>query len=224
MGIIAKIPFLNKTILCSNCEDTMLYDYMKVIEKKDLKYLIKSGPLPKKKNLLKNWNAINKEFEDLRGENNMIKKFDLISYRQELIEKVHFGVALLDIIQTQVALHIIAKETFDSLVVELESWGFYLEKEIPLEEAIEIVKSEIDALQLTIDSLSEELNPTDDPEEEVEISNAIFNFYSMLLLYEKILKKERINPKTTSLMEFAVMEKDIKKTQEEYKKNNRSNN
>jgi len=218
MGVIGKIHLRRKSVTCTNCEDTMLWNYMKVIEKKDYKFLHLSGPLPKKNLLQKRYEEINEEFSGLRGENNMIKKFDLISYREELILKVHFGVVLLDTLQTQVAFQIIAPKTLESLLAELESWEYYINRDIPLIDALEECKSEIEALQMTIAELSEELHPTEE-NDEVEITNSVFNFYSMLLIYARLLKKENIDPKKTSLLEFAVMEKAINELKDSNNRN-----
>jgi len=222
MGVIGKIHLRRKSVVCTNCEDTMLWNYMKVIEKKDYKFLHLSGPLPKKNLLQKRFEEINEEFAGLRGENNMIKKFDLISYKEELILKVHFGVALLDMLQTQVAFQVIAPKTLESLLAELESWEYYLNRDIPLIEALEEVKSEIDALQMTIAELNEELHPTNE-NDEVEVTNSVFSFYSMLLIYARILKKENIDPKKTSLLEFAVMEKAINEIKDSSNRNKSKN-
>lgn len=212
MGAIAKLRLRKKTVLYKNCEELMIDKYFKILETKNFNLLVRSGPKPKLEILENKFEEINKEFSELRGQETMTNKFDLISYREELILKCDFGVVLIDMLQTQVALKIIATKTFDSLVSELESWGFEVNKEIPLIDALIQIKSEIDALQTTIESLTQEIYPEseNEPENEEKQSNSIFSLYEMLLIYQRILKIDKINPKKTSLLEFAVMEKQVK--------------
>lgn len=211
MEAIGKIRLGRKTVLFENCNDMMIWDYMQIVESNNLKYLVKSGKLPKKEILQKRMEEINKEFAELRGENNMIKLFDMISYKEELVMQVHFGAVLIDMLQTQVACKIIAPKTFEDLISELESWNFYVDREIPLEDALENIKSEIDALQLTIDAINEEMHPTQEMDEvdAAESENKIFNFHSLLFIYQRILKIDKIKPKETTLVEFAVIEKQV---------------
>lgn len=217
MGITGKIR-LRKAVLYENCTELMIWDYIQIIEKDNLKYLVKSGPLPKKKILEKKIQQINQELAELRNQDSMIRKYDLISYRQELIMQVQFGATLADMLQTQVALNIIATKTFKDLILELESWGFYMNTEIPLSDALLEVKSEIEALQMTIEDLSSEIHPASEEEAQEQTEKSIFSFLSLLLIYERILNKNKIDPKTTSLMEFAVMEKEVNRITEENRK------
>ena len=212
MGTTARIGLRKKTILYKDCSELSIYNYIQILQNKDLKFLVKKGAKPKDSILENKLEEINKELAELRGEETMTNKFDLISYREELILKCHFGITLIDIIQTQVALKIIAQKTFNDLIAELESWGFEVNKEIPLIDALIEIKSEIDALQTTIESLTQEIYPESENELENEEkqSNSMFSLYEMLLIYQRILKIDKINPKKTSLLEFSVMEKQVK--------------
>ena len=190
----------------------MLDKYFKIIETKNLGLLVRSGSTPKIEVLENKFEEINKEFADLRGQENMTTKFDLISYKEELTLKVHFGAVLIDMLQTQVALNIIATKTFNDLISELKSWGFDVNEEIPLIDALLEIKNEIESLQTTIESLHYEIYPESENEAENEEKDKIsmFSVYQMLLIYQRILKIDKINPKKTSLMEFAVMEKEVR--------------
>ena len=190
----------------------MLDKYFKIIETKNLGLLVRSGSIPKIEVLENKFEEINKEFADLRGQENMTTKFDLISYKEELTLKVHFGAVLIDMLQTQVALNIIATKTFNDLISELKSWGFDVNEEIPLIDALLEIKNEIESLQTTIESLHYEIYPESENEAENEEKDKIsmFSLYQMLLIYQRILKIDKINPKKTSLMEFAVMEKEVR--------------
>jgi len=213
MGTLAKLGLkTKKTVLRKNCSEVMLWNYIQMIETSDFSYLVKSGKKPSNEILIAKIEEINKEFADLRGEENMINKFDMISYREELILQCQFGATLLDMIQTQVTLNIISPKTFDGLISELESWGFYLDKEIPLIDALLSVKSEIEAYNTTIETLTAQLYPNQENESETDEKegNAMFSFETMLLIYERILNKNKINPKKTSLVAFAAMEKQVK--------------
>jgi len=212
MGTIGKLMKRKKTILYKNCEELMIDKYFKIIETKNYNLLVRSGAMPKIEVLENKFEEINTEFATLRGQENMTTKFDLISYKEELILKCHFGVVLIDMLQTQVALNVIAPKTFDSLISELESWGFDVNKEIPLIDALIEIKNEIEALQITIESLHNEIYPESENEAETEEkdSNYTFNLYEMLLIYQRILNIGKINPKKTSLLEFAVLEKQVK--------------
>lgn len=212
MGSFREIPLINKTVLFENCDDMTIWDYIQVVKNKDLKLLVKRGPVPSKKRLSDRWEQINKEFATIRGEDNTAKIFDLIQYKEELILQVHFGAALSDLLQTQIALRILAPATFEALIKELEDWGFCIDKELPLIESLEIIKSEIDALQMTIDALHEEIYPTqeegEDAEDNKEKEASTLGLHTLLLVYGRIIKKS-IPPKETSLTEFAAIEKDV---------------
>lgn len=212
MGVVQKLRIGKKTVLRKNCEEVKIWHYIKILETKDLGYLVRSGKRPKESVLVDHMEKINGEFSKLRGTQNMTTQYDLISYREELIIKVNIVSALLDRLQTRVALNIIAPEMFEKLLKELKSWGFDLNRDNPLIDEIEIVASELKALQLTIDALTEELYPNkqEDEAEAKEISeNFILDFHRMILVYAEILKKDKINIKKTSLVEFAAMEKRV---------------
>lgn len=217
MGIDRKIRLRNKSKLYNNCQELMLWNYIQIISTKDLGYLIKSGSKPSNEILVSKMEEINKEFSKLRGEETMVNKFDLISYKEELVLQVHFGLVIIEMLYTQVTLKIISPKVFDSLISELESWGFYLDKEKPLIEELENVKNEITALQTTIQSLDLEIYPEVD-EKEIELTNPVMNFYSILLTYQRILKIDKIDAKTTSLIEFATIEKQVKEVIKQNKK------
>lgn len=222
MGTIAKLNLRRKkTILRKDCSEVMLWQYLQMINSNDYSYLVKSGKKPSNEVLISKLEEINKEFADLRGEQNMVNKFDLISYREELELKCKFGIALIDRIQTRIGLNIVAIGVFEGLISELESWGFEVNKEIPLIDALLLIKSEIEAFQTTIETLTEEIYPTRENEAENEetASNQMLSFESMLLIYQRILKIDKINPKKTSLVRFVAMEKQVK----EIIKNNQSN-
>jgi len=124
-------------------------------------------------------------------------------------------------LQTQVLFQIIAPKTFEDLITEIESWDFYVDREIPMIDALEAIKSEIEAIQLTIDALNEEIHPEDNKDEvdEAEIGNKRFNFLSLLYIYQRILKIDKIKPKETTLMEFAVLEKQVEEVKKLANKN-----
>ena len=169
--------------------------------------------MPKIEILESKFEEINTEFANLRGQENMTSKFDLISYKEELTLKVHFGAVIIEMLQTQVTLNVIAPKTFNDLISELKSWGFDVNEEIPLIDVLVEIKNEIEALQTTIESLHYEIYPESENEAENEESNKIsmFSVYEMLLIYQRILKIEKINVKKTSLTEFAVMEKEVRR-------------
>lgn len=221
MGIDIKIH-LKGTILFEGCDDMSIWDYMQITEKGNLYHLVKSGKYPKKEVLLKQMEKINQEFAKLRGEDNMVKKFDMISYKEELILQVHFGAVLIDVLITQVSMNIIASKTFNDLISELESWGFYVDKEIPMIDALTNIKNEINDLRATIDSLEEELNPTQEINEieAQEKGNPTFNMTSLVYVYGRILKIGIVKLKETSLTEFAVMEKQVEEVKRLATKNN----
>lgn len=222
MGTIAKLNLRRKkTILRKDCSEVMLWYYLQMLNSNDYSYLVKSGPKPNNNILVSKLEEINKEFADLRGEQNMVNKFDLISYREELELKCKFGIALIDRIQTRIGLNIVAIGVFEGLISELESWGFEVNKEIPLIDALLLIKSEIEAFQTTIETLTEEIYPTreNEAENEESASKQMLSFESMLLIYQRILKIDKINPKKLSLVGFAAMEIQVK----EVVKNNKSN-
>lgn len=221
MGTIRKLIKRKKTILYKDCEEVMLDRYFKIIKTKNLSLLVRSGSIPKVDILENKFEEINTEFASLRGKENMTTKFDLISYKEELILKCHFGAVLIDMLQTQVALQIIASQTFNNLISELKSWGFDLNEDEPLIDELIKIKNEIEALQTTIESLYNEIYPESENEEENEEkdNNQSFNLYEMLLIYQRILKIDKINPKKTSLLEFSVIEKQVKDLSKKQKSN-----
>jgi len=221
MGAFSKIRLRRKkTVLRKNCSEVMIWYYMQMMANNDLSYLVKSGKLPSQEVLIDRLEQINKEFAELRGEENLVNKFDLISYKEELTLKCSFGLALIDRIQERIVLKLIAVETFQKLIDELESWGFSINKEIPLIDALIEIKSEIEAYQTTIETLYAEIYPESEIVEESDekTQNTLFSFHSMLLIYQRILKIDKINPKKTSLVEFAVMEKQVKEVIKNNKK------
>lgn len=211
MGIAGKIC-LRKTTLYKDCNELSIWNYIQIMATKDLKYLIKSGPSISNEKLASKMEQINKEFSELRGEETMVNKFDLLSYKEELNLQVHYGSIIVDRLYNRLTLNLIAKQTFDGLIAELENWGFYLDKETPLIEELENVRNEINALQTTIDSLQAEIYPEVEEKEMDENDNVSLNFHSILLTYQRILKIDRINPKKTSLLEFVAIEKQVKET------------
>ena len=206
----------SKTILYQDCNDTTLEVYINIMKDKDLKHLVKSGKMPSQEVLTAQMEKINEEFMELRGENSTITNFDKIQYREQLILKVNFCFQLVDRISQRTTQGLLTKETIEGFVEELKRWGYRINRDKPLIEELEKITSDLKALQTTIDILSEEIYPEVE-EETTEEEKRVLAFHSMLLSFQRILNIDKINIKTTSLLEFVAIENQVKKELERKK-------
>ena len=206
----------SKTILYQDCNDTTLEVYINIMKDKDLKHLVKSGKMPSQEVLTAQMEKINEEFMELRGENSTITNFDKIQYREQLILKVNFCFQLVDRISQRTTQGLLTKETIEGFVEELKRWGYRINRDKPLIEELEKITSDLKALQTTIDILSEEIYPEVE-EETTDEEKRVLAFHSMLLSFQRILNIDKINIKTTSLLEFVAIENQVKKELERKK-------
>jgi len=206
----------SKTVLYQDCSDTTLEVYINIMKDKDLKHLVKSGKMPSQEILSAQMEKINEEFMALRGENSTITNFDKIQYREQLILKVQFCFQLVDRIAQRTTQGLLTKETMEGFVGELKRWGFRINRDKPLIDELEKITSDLKALQTTIDILGEEIYP-EVPEDATEEEKKILMFHSMLLSFQRILKIDKINIKTTTLLEFVAIENQVKQELERKK-------
>jgi len=206
----------SKTVLYQDCSDTTLEVYINIMKDKDLKHIVKSGKIPSQEVLSAQMEKINEEFMSLRGENSTITNFDKIQYREQLILKVQFCFQLVDRIAQRTTQGLLTKETMEGFVGELKRWGFRINRDKPLIDELEKITSDLKALQTTIDILGEEIYP-EVPEDATEEEKKILMFHSMLLSFQRILKIDKINTKTTTLLEFVAIENQVKQELERKK-------
>jgi len=206
----------SKTVLYQDCSDTTLEVYINIMKDKDLKHLVKSGKMPSQEVLSAQMEKINEEFMALRGENSTITNFDKIQYREQLILKVQFCFQLVDRIAQRTTQGLLTKETMEGFVGELKRWGFRINRDKPLIDELEKITSDLKALQTTIDILGEEIYP-EVPEDATEEEKKILMFHSMLLSFQRILNIDKINTKTTTLLEFVAIENQVKQELERKK-------
>lgn len=206
----------SNTILYQDCSDTTLEVYINIMKDKDLKHLVKSGKMPSQEVLSAQMEKINEEFMTLRGENSTITNFDKIQYREQLILKVQFCFQLVDRIAQRTSQGLLTKETMEGFVGELNRWGFRINRDKPLIDELERITSDLKALQTTIDILGEEIYP-EVPEDATDEEKKILMFHSMLLSFQRILNIDKINIKTTTLLEFVAIENQVKQELERKK-------
>jgi hypothetical protein len=205
-----------KTVLYEDCSDTTLEVYINIMKDKDLKHLVKSGKMPSQEVLIAKMEKINEEFMELRGENSTLTNFDKIQYREQLILKVNFCFQLVDRIAQRTSQGLLTKETIEGFVEELKRWGYRINRDKPLIDELEKITSDLKALQTTIDILGEEIYPEVE-KDTTEEEKKVLAFYSMLLSFQRILNIDKINIKTTSLLEFVAIENQVKKELERKK-------
>lgn len=205
-----------KTVLYEDCSDTTLEVYINIMKDKDLKHLLKSGKMPSQEVLIAKMEKINEEFMELRGENSTLTNFDKIQYREQLILKVNFCFQLVDRIAQRTTQGLLTKETIEGFVEELKRWGYRINRDKPLINELEKITSDLKALQTTIDILGEEIYPEVE-KDTTEEEKKVLAFYSMLLSFQRILNIDKINIKTTSLLEFVAIENQVKKELERKK-------
>lgn len=207
----------SKTVLYHDCNDTTLDIWLNIMRTHDLKYLVKSGSIPKQEILIAQMEKINSEFMALRGQNTTITIFDKIQYREQLILKVNFCYQLVDRISQRSSQGLLTAETLEGFLGELKRWGFRVNRDKPLIDELTNIVNELKALQTTIDVLQEEIYPEKE-ENASEEENKVLAFEKMLLSYQRILGIGKIVKTKTTLIEFCAIEDDVKKEIERRKK------
>lgn len=210
----------SKTVLYHDCNDTTLDIWLNIMRTHDLKYLVKSGSIPKQEILIAQMEKINSEFMALRGQNSTITIFDKIQYREQLVLKVNFCFQLVDRISQRSMQGLLTVETLEGFVGELKRWGFRINRDKPLLDELQNITNELKALQTTIDILQEEIYP-EQVEDASEEEKGTLAFEKMLLSYQRILGIGKIDKKTTTLAEFVVIEQSVK---DEYERRKKSEN
>lgn len=197
----------------------MLWNWIQVQSTGDYSYLAKSGS-PDTEQAKKHWDNINAEMNSLRGEKKSVdRNIEKVLYLDEIRLKVTMGTALLNAVEEMVANKMASMSIFDQMLSELDSWGFALDREIPLHEALAAQRSEIEGYLSTIEALHHELYelPNEENGESPKETTAA-QWYAMLLSYSRILKIDVIDPKKISCLQFTVYEKEVNKVMEETKK------
>ncbi len=207
----------SKTVLYHDCNDTTLDIWLNIMRTHDLKYLVKSGSIPKQEILIAQMEKINSEFMALRGQNTTITIFDKIQYREQLILKVNFCFQLVDRISQRSTQGLLTVEILEGFLGELKRWGFRVNRDKPIIDELTNITNELKALQTTIDILQEEIYPEKD-DEATEEEKGVLAFERMLLSYQRILGINKIVKKETTLSEFAAMEVQVKEEYERRKK------
>jgi len=210
----------SKTVLYHDCNDTTLDIWLNIMRTHDLKYLVKSGSIPKQEILIAQMEKINSEFMALRGQNTTITIFDKIQYREQLILKVNFCFQLVDRISQRSTQGLLTVEILEGFLGELKRWGFRINRDKPLIDELQNITNELKALQTTIDILQEEIYP-EQVEDASEEEKGILAFEKMLLSYQRILGIGKIDKKTTTLAEFVAIEQSVK---DEYERRKKSEN
>lgn len=207
----------SKTVLYHDCNDTTLDIWLNIMRTHDLKYLVKSGSIPKQEILIAQMEKINSEFMALRGQNTTITIFDKIQYREQLILKVNFCFQLVDRISQRSTQGLLTVEILEGFLGELKRWGFRVNRDKPIIDELTNITNELKALQTTIDVLQEEIYPEKE-ENASEEENKVLAFEKMLLSYQRILGIGKIVKTKTTLIEFCAIEDDVKKEIERRKK------
>lgn len=197
--------------LYDNCNKLSVKRWIEILQTNNYHLLIKKGTVKDPQILLDVWEKINEEFSQLRNENDTIKQYDKIQYREIINLKLFFGTALINRIIERMDDQLIFKDTFEGLIAELSSWGFRMNKDKPIIDEIEKVKSELESFQTSYEILTEELFPEKKEEEEIDAKekNVVKSIYQAILLYKSILKIE-IDINKTSLYELAIIEQQAK--------------
>jgi hypothetical protein len=211
-----KNKISNKTILYQDCSDTTLEVYLNIVKNNDLKYLVKSGSVPSNEILTSQMEKINEEFMSLRGEKSTITDFDKIQYKEQLVLKVHCVSIIIDVLTQRMNIGLMSGEHIEKYVERFAQFGFRVNRDKPLVDELNKIVNELNALQTTIEILHSEIYP-EHKESETEEEKKALSFYSMLLMYQRILKIDKINIKTTTLIEFVALEAQVK---EEIKRQN----
>jgi hypothetical protein len=218
MGIVRKS--LTRTKIAANCNELTLWAYLEIAVTEDLGHLVQRGRRPAEKILIDAMEAIEAEFSALRGEGQGDNEMrdDLILYQQELIEQVYIVSALLERLCSRVQMNAIAPQTFEGLLAELERWDFPVDREAKLIDEIERISAEVRALNETIAALNERLYPKQQKSASQGQKKRL-GFYRMILVYERILRKNHINLHKTTLYQFAAMETEVKEIVKQSTKN-----
>lgn len=206
----------SKTILYEDCSDTTLEVYLNIIKNNDLKYLVKSGSIPSNDILTSQMEKINEEFMSLRGEKSTLSDYDKIQYKEQLVLKVHCVSAIIDMLTQRMEIGLMSGEHIEKYVERFKQFGFRINRDKPLVEELNKIVNELNALQTTIEILHNEIYP-EKQEDATEEEKKLLSFHSMLLMYQRILKIDKINIKTTTLLEFVALEIQVK---EELKRKN----
>lgn len=206
----------NKTILYEDCSDTTLDVYLNIIKHNDLKYLVKSGSIPSNEILTAKMEKINEEFMVLRGEKSTLSDYDKIQYKEQLVLKVHCVSTIINVLIQRMEVGLMSGEHIEKYVARFKQFGFRLNRDKPLVDELNKITNELNALQTTIEILHNEIYP-EKKESETEEEKKLLSFHSMLLMYQRILKIDKIDIKTTTLLEFVALETQVK---EEMKRKN----
>lgn len=206
----------SKTILYEDCSDTTLDVYLNITKHNDLKYLVKSGSIPSNEILTAKMEKINEEFMVLRGEKSTLSDYDKIQYKEQLVLKVHCVSTIINVLIQRMEVGLMSGEHIEKYVARFKQFGFRLNRDKPLVDELNKITNELNALQTTIEILHNEIYP-ENKENETEEEKKLLSFHSMLLMYQRILKIDKIDIKTTTLVEFVALETQVK---EEMKRKN----
>lgn len=193
------------TILYQDCNDTTIHIYKEVVIFGRYEALVKKGKAPEKAILVAQMEKINEEFMRLRGQSDTASEYDKITYKEFLEIKVEVCRILITNMKMRLDCGLMTAEKLEKYVGRLKKYGFRLNRDRPLEEELINVVNELKAIQTTIEVLHNEIYPVLD-EIDTDMEKSALAFHSMLLTMQRILDIDKIDLKTTTLVELVTLE------------------
>lgn len=198
-----------------NCEELPIYNFYKVLDKKDFSYLVVDynayDKIDRNEELISLWENIYEEYLRLSKNNTMLLYYETVSELLYLESRYEVAMTLLQ----QISMGRMDKNMLNAYVLELNKWNYILDIKKPL-------KDELNRLTMQLKQSENKIRLKQSIKKELEDGNKEIpmTLVEQQVKLEQSLSRNEIDTKKTSVLKWIQLIKEVKFINEERIKNN----
>lgn len=198
-----------------NCEELPIYNFYKVLDKKDFSYLVVDynayDKIEPNEELISLWENIYEEYLRLSKNNTMLLYYETVSELLYLESRYEVAMTLLQ----QISMGRMDKNMLNAYVLELNRWNYILDIKKPL-------KDELNRLTMQLKQSENKIRLKQSIKKELEDGNKEIpmTLVEQQVKLEQSLSRNEIDTKKTSVLKWIQLIKEVKFINEERIKNN----
>lgn len=198
-----------------NCEELPIYNFYKVLDKKDFSYLVVDynayDKIEPNEELISLWENIYEEYLRLSKNNTMLLYYETVSELLYLESRYEVAMTLLQ----QISMGRMDKNMLNAYVLELNKWNYILDIKKPL-------KDELNRLTMQLKQSENKIRLKQSIKKELEDGNKEIpmTLVEQQVKLEQSLSRNEIDTKKTSVLKWIQLIKEVKFINEERIKNN----
>jgi len=198
-----------------NCDELPIYNFYKVLERRNYAYLYldydEYNEISIDKNIPEVWEKIYEEYLKLVGDNTMLIYYELINDLLYLETRYAIASTLLQ----QISMGRMTESTLLAYVLELKRWGYRINLDRPLEQELRLAIKQLKGSENKIRLKKEEKKQL-----EKRGSKDKMSLIEQVVKLEQALSRNEIDTKKTVVSKWIALVKEVKVINEQRKKQN----